>query len=139
MNLFVDTSVWSRALRRDELEPDDRVSRLARALDGGEPVFTTGLVMQELLQGMRGPKRFDALVERLSVLPFIIPDRRDHVDAAKLRNRCRRKGIQVGTIDALLAELCIRHELTMLTADEDFVRIARVTSLDVWSPTGRRH
>lgn len=137
MSLFVDTSVWSRALRRDEPERDHRVSRLARALDGGEPVFTTGLVMQELLQGMRGPKAFDALAERLSVLPFIIPDRRDHVDAAKLRNGCRRKGIQVGTIDALLAGLCIRHELTMLTADEEIVRLARVTSLDVWTPTAR--
>ena len=38
----------------------------------------------------------------------------------QLRNVCRRSGVQVGTIDALLAQLCIRHELTMLTTDADF-------------------
>jgi hypothetical protein len=41
-----------------------------------------------------------------------------------LRNFCRRAGIQIGTIDALLAQLCIRHRLTMLTTDHDFEAIA---------------
>jgi predicted nucleic acid-binding protein len=41
-----------------------------------------------------------------------------------LRNDCRRAGLQIGTIDALLAQLCIRHDLTMLTADQDFAHLA---------------
>jgi len=54
------------------------------------------------------------------------------VEAANLRNRCRRNGIQVGTIDALLGALCIRHGLTILTRDADFLRIAEVAPLSVW-------
>jgi predicted nucleic acid-binding protein len=46
------------------------------------------------------------------------------VEAVELRNKCRRGGIQIGTIDALLAQLCLRHGLTMLTADRDFRDIA---------------
>jgi len=42
-----------------------------------------------------------------ATLPLLTPDRRDHVDAAEMRNRCRRAGVQVGTIDALLAQLCV--------------------------------
>ena len=38
-------------------------------------------------------------------------------------HRCRRKGVQTGTIDALLAALCVRHELMMLTMDKDFHKI----------------
>ena len=49
-----------------------------------------------------------------------------------LRNQCRRKGIQVGTIDALVAALCLRHGLSLLTADGDLRRIAKVTPLTVW-------
>jgi predicted nucleic acid-binding protein len=49
-----------------------------------------------------------------------------------LRNRCRRCGLQIGTIDALLAQLCIRHTLTLLTADQDFVRIASRSPLRLW-------
>ena len=35
-----------------------------------------------------------------------MPDQVDHVAAAELRNSCRRRGVQIGTIDALLAQLC---------------------------------
>jgi predicted nucleic acid-binding protein len=51
-----------------------------------------------------------------------------------LRNHCRRAGIQVGTIDALLAQLCIRHDLTLLTTDRDFYHIARHAPLRLWQP-----
>ena len=133
MSLFVDTSVWSLALRRDTAERGAEVERLAGALVAGEAVFTTGLVLQELLQGFRGPKDRQAILERFEPLPLIVPDREDHVAAAELRNGCRRRGIQAGTIDALLAQLCIRHELVMLTTDADFTRIARHSQLSVWS------
>jgi predicted nucleic acid-binding protein len=42
--------------------------------------------------------------------------------------------VQVGTIDALLAQLCLRHDLTLLTTDRDFHHIARLVPLPVWSP-----
>ena len=44
----------------------------------------------------------------------------------------RRAGVQIGTIDALLAQLCIRHELTLLTTDNDFVQAAAHCPLRVW-------
>ena len=113
MNLFVDTSVWSLALRRGPPDPSASVTLLATALTEGGSVFTTGLVLQELLQGFRGPKDRKQILERFSALPFVIPDREDHVNAAGLRNRCRRAGVQVGTVDALLAQLCIHHRLSM--------------------------
>ena len=133
MDLFVDTSVWSLALRRDATSPEPAVERLRQALETGEGVFTTGLVLQELLQGFHGPKAHDAIVERFSALPLLVPDRADHVEAADLRNACRRQGIQVGTIDALLAQLCRRHDLVMLTTDRDFELMAPHGDLRLWS------
>ena len=132
MNLFIDTGVWSLALRRDSQDPSAEVSTLARALEAGEPVFSTGLVLQELLQGFHGPRARDRIVERFAALPFLVPDREDHVAAAALRNSCRRRGVRIGTIDALLAQLCIRHDLTMLTTDGDFARLAEHQPLNLW-------
>ncbi len=134
MNLFVDTSVWSLALRRDVPSRRREVTFLAEALEAGEGIFTTGLVLQELLQGFRGPKAREAIVKRFALLPFLVPSREDHIDAATLHNACRQKGIQVATIDLLLAQLCLRHELTLLTTDADFRRVARVRPLSVWAP-----
>src|SRR5262249_10579816 len=129
LSLFVDTSVWSLALRRDVTPASEPVRLLVQALNAGEPILTTGLVLQELLQGFSGPKDRVAILDRFAALPLLVPDRQDHVDAAELRNACRRGGVQIGTIDALLARLCIRHDLTMLTADDDFSRIARLSPL----------
>jgi len=129
LSLFVDTSVWSLALRRDAPSDSAEALALVRALEVGEPILTTGLVLQELLQGFSVPKDRDAILDRFAALPLLMPDRQDHVDAAELRNDCRRRGLQIGTIDALLARLCIRHDLAMLTADQDFQRVARLSTL----------
>ncbi len=132
MNLFVDTSVWSLAFRRDQPQNEPAVERLHQALDGGEAVFSTGLVLQELLQGFSGPKARAGIVERLAALALLVPDRDDHVAAAEIRNACRRAGVQIGTIDALLARLCSRHDLVMLTTDHDFDRMMPYAPLIVW-------
>ena len=132
MSLFVDTSVWSLALRRDAPGEEPEARALIAAIEAGETIMTTGLVLQELLQGFSGPKAREAIIDRFSAVPLVTPDREDHIHAAALRNRCRQKGVQIGTIDALLAQLCIRHDLTMLTADRDFARIAAQSALRLW-------
>jgi predicted nucleic acid-binding protein len=133
VTLFVDTSVWSLALRRDPPVNAPEVDALAAALRSGEGLITTGLVLQEVLQGFAGPRSRRQLIERFAALPLIVPDRRDHIEAAELRNTCRRKGLQMGTIDALFAQLCVRHDLLMLTTDRDFHHAARHVGLSVWS------
>ncbi|MGH6611726.1 MAG: type II toxin-antitoxin system VapC family toxin [Burkholderiaceae bacterium] len=132
MTLLVDTSVWSLALRRDKPSDSSEVQTLRRALEGEELIVTTSIIVQELLQGFVGPRAKREIVERFAALPVIAPDRQDHIDAGELHNTCRRKGVQLGTIDALLAQLCIRHELVMLTTDKDFVNAASHCPLRTW-------
>jgi predicted nucleic acid-binding protein len=140
VTLLVDTSVWSLALRRDAAASEPAVHALKDALMGADVVVTTGLVLQELLQGFSGPKAEAQIIERFAALPMVQPGREDHVAAAALRNVCRRAGVQIGTIDALLAQLCMRHDLTLLSTDKDFVHAARHCTLRVWSekPKARR-
>lgn len=132
MNLLVDTSVWSLAFRRDAPAEISEVMELQRALETGDRVIITGLILQELLQGFSKPKAHDQIIANFRSLPLISPDRDDHIHAADLRNRCRKKGVQVGTIDALLAQLCIRHDLQILTTDKDFTYISRVVEINIW-------
>lgn len=133
--LLVDTSVWSLALRRDAPSSEPEVQHLKDALLGADVVVTTGLVLQELLQGFSGAKASAQIIERFAALPLLQPSREDHVSAAELRNACRRAGVQLGTIDALIAQLCIRHELTLLSTDKDFKSAARHCALRVWTPS----
>lgn len=132
MSLLVDTSVWSLAFRRDQDSSAPEVLALRQALEGGDAIVTTGLILQELLQGFAGARARREIIERFAALPLLPPNRQDHIDAAELRNRCRRAGVQVGTIDAILAQLCIRHRLTLLTTDNDFIHAAVHCPLQVW-------
>jgi hypothetical protein len=131
VRLLVDTSVWSLAFRNNAPSTLPKIRRLAQALREGEQVFTTGLVLQELLQGFPDDEARDLILERFSVLPHVVPDGRDYVDAAELRRRLASEGLRIGTIDALLAQLCLRHDLTLLTTDLAFNRVAEMTSLSV--------
>ncbi|HYB33834.1 MAG TPA: PIN domain-containing protein [Steroidobacteraceae bacterium] len=132
MTLLVDTSVWSLALRRDRHAPAPEVEALREALAGMQSVVTTGLILQELLQGFTGARAHEDIIARFGALPLLSPDRQDHIDAAAIRNRCRRGGVQLGTIDALLAQLCVRHGVTLLTTDRDFLHAAKHCALRVW-------
>ena len=132
MTLLVDTSVWSLALRRDSAVETKEVIALREALDGADSVVTTGLILQELLQGFSGPAAREAIIERFGALPLIQPDRQDHVAAAEVRNACRRGGVQIGTIDALLVQLCGRYEMTLLSSDKDFANAARHVPVRLW-------
>jgi predicted nucleic acid-binding protein len=134
VTLLIDISVWSLAFRRDADLAVPQVEALRAALDEGGAVVTTGFILQELLQGFAGPKARKELIKKFAALPMLIPDRRDHVDAAELRNHCRRAGVQMSTIDALIAQLCIRHDLTLVTTDGDFVLAAKHCPLRVWKP-----
>ena len=133
MSMLVDTSVWSLALRRDAEQAAPEVAALRDALLGADQVFTTGLILQELLQGFAGPKARAQLVERLCALAFLQPDREDHIEAAEVRNSCRRRGVQVGTIDALLIQLCRRHDLVLLSTDQDFHAAAKHAEFRLWA------
>lgn len=132
MSLLVDTSVWSLAFRRDADAPTQAVEVLRSALEGADQVFTTGLVLQELLQGFSGPKARAQLIERFAALAFLQPDRDDHIEAAEVRNTCRRNGVQIGTIDAVLIQLCLRHDLVLLSTDNDFRSASKHVIFRLW-------
>jgi hypothetical protein len=129
--ILADTSVWSLAVRHDRRIPHPAVDFLDQGLER-EAVLTTGLVLQELLQGLHGPRSRKAIIEGFNALPWLIPQREDYIAAAELRNECRRRGVQIDTVDALLAQLCIANDLTMLTTDNDFTYVARHAPLKLW-------
>jgi predicted nucleic acid-binding protein len=132
VSLLADTSVWSLTFRRDRPQTEPEVLALIDAFRGREIIYVTGLVLQEVLQGFAGPKARLQIIDRFAALPTLTPQDHDHIEAAELRNRCRRAGVQIETVDALLAQLCIHHDLTMIATDNDFAHIARHSPLRLW-------
>lgn len=133
MSLLVDTSVWSLALRRNAPSDSPEVAALRDALGGSELVATTGVVVQELLQGVLPEGSRARIVQTFGALQYLTPSRDDHIVAAGIRNSVRAAGVQLGTIDALIAQLAMAGNHTLLTTDQDFHHAARHIDLRVWS------
>lgn len=135
MNLVVDTSVWSLVLRRPRVDENSPYVRAFRGhVESGDGVFLLGNILQELLDGIRNKKDFERLLGLLEPFPLMTLERGAYVAAAELRQRCRSKGIQVGPIDCLIAAACVQEGYPILTADRDFVRIAKHSDLIVLQP-----
>ncbi len=138
MSLLVDTSVWSLALRRDAPPDALEVRALRHALAGGDIVATTGVILQELLQGVVPDRVRGQITETFAALEYLAPSRDDHVAAAGVRNDLHAAGVRVGTIDALIAHLAMVGGHALLTTDKDFHLAADHVDLRLWhtSPGG---
>jgi predicted nucleic acid-binding protein len=126
--MLVDTSVWIDYFNGHGSAQADR---LAAAIADSEAISLPGLVITEILVGLRSDAEADKILRLLDAFgPGPEPTRADHVAAARLYRLCRSKGITIrSTIDCLIAQLCLRDSLELLTLDRDFTGIARCAPL----------
>jgi predicted nucleic acid-binding protein len=125
MNVIVDTSVWSLALRRDSPRGTPQEIELTELISEGR-VLMLGAVRQELLSGVRGADQFRTLRNGLRAFPDVALEEADYEEAASCFNRCRSRGIQGSNTDFLLCSVALRRGAAILTTDKDFARFARV-------------
>lgn len=132
MKILVDTSVWSLALRRKPGIVNQEAVILKTLIEQGEDVYLLGIILQEVLQGIRNLKDFNVLKKYFDAFPLIELMREDYVKAAELKNHLIKKGRQTSTIDALIASAAISHNCYLFTIDEDFTHIARHSKLHLF-------
>src|SRR4030066_2134786 len=116
MRILVDTSIWSLALRRPSGVVNQEVILLKTIIEQGEDIYVLGVILQEVLQGIRNSKDFLALKEYFKPFPLIDLTREDYVRAAELKNQLIGKGRQGSTIDVLAASAAISHSCHVSTA-----------------------
>jgi predicted nucleic acid-binding protein len=134
VNVLVDTSVWSLALRR---KPEDLnrveqtlVSELTEIIHEGRARIL-GPVRQELLTGMRDPSQFERLRTTLRAFPDEPLSTEDYELAAKASNLCRSKGLVVSTVDALICATTASRSWSVMTIDPDFARYATLLPIQL--------
>lgn len=124
--ILVDTSVLSLAFRRKtRISPEAaKVRTLRRLINAGVPLAIPGIVLQELLSGVRTPDDFRRLEQALDGFPVMLATRGHHVSAATIANRCIQAGVAVSTVDCLIAAMTVESGGVLLTIDRDFYRMA---------------
>jgi predicted nucleic acid-binding protein len=133
VNVLVDTSVWSLALRRPASQPGPETAELVELIRESR-VAMMGAIRQEILSGIRVAEQYRKLRDRLRAFPDEILDQSDYEEAANCLNRCRAKGLQGSTTDFLMCAVTLRRGLAILTTDKDFEAFARVLGFDLYEP-----
>lgn len=105
------------------------------AVENGERLATTGLVMLEVLAGARDESQARDLRRMLYRCTFLrLQEPPDHEAAAALYRACRRAGKTIRKLpDCLIAAVAIRTEAELLHRDGDFDAIALHSPLNVVS------
>jgi hypothetical protein len=130
--ILLDTSVLSHVYRRPaNAAPSEVVSRFTSLVEEGLPLAIPGVVFQEILSGMRDHRQFDHLRAILDGFPRILADERDHLEAARLMNLFRQRGITASSIDALIGAMTILRDGILFTVDRDFAPFAKFASLRI--------
>ena len=137
MNVLIDTSVWSLALRRkkESLSTNERflVAELSELIREGRARMI-GLVRQELLSGIKATEQYEKLKLHLRSFPDEVVDTSDYEEAAKAGNRCRAKGVVVSIVDILLCAVANKRLWTIFTTDPDFSNYAKVLPFRIHAP-----
>ncbi len=131
MNVLVDTTIWSLALRRNP--PDRRHSDALRQLILEHRAVLCGPVRQEVLSGIANPTQFAALRTHLQAFADVPITTHHYELAAKYSNACRAKGVQGSHVDFLICALAKAEKLAIYTTDADFSRYSDVIGLALFA------
>ncbi len=133
--IVVDTSVWSLAFRRRSWPKDQMpvvVKLLQKMTREKEHLGVPGVVLQELLSGVKDPAQGERIKVLMEGYPLLLSTREHHNEGANISNVCRKAGISAATIDCLIAAQCILLDGLLLTLDDDFKRIATCCGLRLY-------
>ncbi len=127
MMVFVDTSVWIEFFAgRDGLE----VRTLAQALEEGHTLLYSGLILQELFQGIASESDRKQVEAHFHPFVEVFPTRDTHKLAADLYRAARKRGFQIrSSIDCLFAACCLQQGARILARDRDFAFLSQVSKL----------
>lgn len=129
--MIVDTCVWSLLLNRKLQSSHPAAILLAQKIRDESPIYLTGIICQEILQGVRSDLHRKNLKKYLLDFDLIHSQIEDHQVAAELFISCRKKGVSLATIDCLIAAIAIHHHAPLLTTDNDFKFLEKNTALQL--------
>ncbi|MBY0434183.1 MAG: PIN domain nuclease [Cyclobacteriaceae bacterium] len=130
--MIIDSSVWINYLTGRNTKETELLDRL---LSRGIQQQICPPILQEVLQGIREEKDFESTREILFQMIFLNLDPYFAAEgASKIYRALRKKGVTIEKgNDCLIAFYAIHFDLDLVHNDRDFDKIAKHTSLKIYS------
>jgi len=115
-SVLPDTCAWIDFFRGRQTP---LATAVEQALLNGS-VVTCGVVLYELLQGIKGAREEKALLDAFQAVPVLELTTGLWIEAGRLAARLRSKGTNLPLSDVVIATLATNHHATVLTVDQHF-------------------
>ncbi len=125
--IIVDTSIWIEYFKNNKAYVpflDDNLNL--------ENIIISGIIISELLQGVKGAKEYDMLSSAIGAVPYIECIYEDWAKTGKILHDLKKNGISIPLTDALIAAMAIRNNASVLTLDKHFREISLVADLNLY-------
>ena len=134
--ILLDTSILSLAFRRrKEANPaPPPVRQLRQLIEGRSPVAIPGIVLQEILSGLRHDGMVAGLRSALAGFPVVLANEADHRSGAQIQQSCVKAGVAAGTVDCLIAGMSVNRDAFLFSLDQDFRRLPAACGLKLVPP-----
>ncbi|MEW6381534.1 MAG: PIN domain nuclease [bacterium] len=125
--ILIDTSIWISYFSK---EPDKHKDAVRSLITDNRPIVLTGVIVTEILQGIREESVLAKIKEILLSFPLLNFEMEDYLLAADIYRQGRRRGITIrSTIDCLIAAISINKKLVLYHNDKDYQQIHTFTPL----------
>jgi predicted nucleic acid-binding protein len=133
MMVLVDTTVWIDFFSSNP--SGQHVKALEKLIEGREDICLCGVILTELLQGIRDDFEFRQTRDLLANLIFLPMDYAEYVRSAEIYRDLRRRGITIRkSVDCMIAAVAIEHDVALLHNDKDFIPIEKYCGLKRLTP-----
>ena len=124
---LVDTTVWIDFFTG---KTNPQVDILELLISEGQDICICGMVMTEVLQGVREDKQYKKIHAHFQSLLFLPMTREMHLHSAEIYRFLRKRGITIRKpIDCMIASVAVAHHIQLLHNDRDFDPIAKYCHL----------
>ena len=121
MIVLIDTTVWIDFFAGRQLP---HVSALERLIKNREDICICGIILTEVLQGIRKKSEFRKTKELFNSMIFLPMPYSVFLGAAEIYRTLRRKGITIrNPVDCMIASVAIENDIMLLHNDRDFTPI----------------
>jgi len=117
--IIVDTCVWIEFFR----EPESGLTLHLKGLLRERKVIMVGMVMAEILQGVKAPKEAKLVKQSLAKLPYLEITRDIWVTAGEISASLRRTGITIPLSDLIIAAIALSGGHEVFTIDPHFNKV----------------
>ncbi|MEK7374427.1 MAG: PIN domain-containing protein [Thermodesulfobacteriota bacterium] len=117
--IIVDTCVWIAFF----LEPESELTIRLKGLLRERKVIMVGMVMAEILQGVKAQTEANLVKQSLGKLPYLEVTREIWETAGKLSASLRRAGVTIPLSDLILAAEALSGDHEIFTIDPHFHKV----------------